>query len=1159
MRVLLLILVSALLLGCSTLHAQVTPLQGSNLRQKLIPVSSAPYQLDSVSIVPGSLRINGYADSIVLVDAVNAVIRFKTMIPVDSVFVIYRVFPLRFNAGVQRRSFDTVMDKFIGQPYVPDFGQQAADRFFDFGNITYNGSFGRGISFGNSQDAVVSSNLNLQLSGFLADSIELVAAITDNNIPIQPDGTTQQLNEFDRIFLQFKKRSWALSLGDIDIRQQPSYFVSFYKRLQGILFETNQQVSKSVSNRTLLSGSIAKGKFTRNVFQGQEGNQGPYRLTGANNEFFFVVLANTERVYIDGELMQRGDDQDYIINYNTAEIAFTPRRMITKDSRIQVEFEYSDRNYLNANLYAFNETSINNKLKIRLSAFHNSDAKNSSINQVLDPSQKMFLDSLGNNYQQAFYPHAVMEDFEPGKILYKKIDTLFDSSRDSIFVYSSHPDSARYNLSFVDVGQGFGDYLPDLNGANGKVFRWVAPISGMRQGRYQPAIFLVTPKKQQVVSVGADYNITENTNVNAELAMSNYDVNTFSSKGNADNKGYATRIALRNRSVLGKHSLISELHFENVASKFRPVERLRSVEFYRDWGLPLVVGQEQEQLVIASLQLTNNKENNLRYQFYNFQRGAGFSGIRNVVTHQQNLKGWRFNNVLQLTNMSGDKDHGYFFRPTLSVIKSFKVLKDHALFANYSVEHNEIKDRRTDSIALQSFSFSILQAGIRSPENNANKWSLIYYTRTDAYPYAYKLVKSDRSQNIQLTAELMKSEKRQLRFNATYRNLTALSTNVSNIQSDKSLLGRTEYQFNEWKGLVIGNILYEVGAGQEQKRDYAFLEVPAGQGEFTWNDYDNNGLQSLNEFEIALFPDQAKYIRIFTPTNDFIKANYNTLNYSVSVNPKNVIRQQGAGSIGKFISRINLQSSLQINKKEVASALVSFNPFSNPLSDSSLLTLNEILVNTFSYNRFSTKWGLDINNARNSARALLTYGYETRKLNEWTAKIRLNVSREILLDLTGKKGANILSSSNIKFNNRNYNIDQHSLEPRITFTKGSNFRVITGYRFGTRKNTIGELEKAVSNAINLETKYNILQSTSVLAKFTYQDIAFTSNNSTPNTNSTTSYMLLEGLLPGKNFLWTLDLTKRLSSSLEMNIQYEGRRAGESRTVHVGRASIRAIL
>jgi hypothetical protein len=1130
----------------------------SNLRQKWVRTDGKTIQLDSLSLIPNSIHIQAFPDSLFAVDEINARIIFLQKPPIDSVLVRYRVFPGRLNASTQRMVYDSVINNFLGTPYVPDFGREADQRFFDFGNINYNGSFGRGIAFGNSQDAVVTSNLNLQISGYLADSIEIAAAITDNNIPIQPDGTTQQLNEFDRIYLSFKKKNWQLSLGDIDLRQNESYFVSFYKRLQGIAFETTSEVGKKSTNRTLVSGSVAKGKFTRNVFQGQEGNQGPYRLTGANYEFFFVVLANTERVFIDGELLQRGEDQDYVINYNTAEIAFTPKRMITKDSRIQVEFEYSDRNYLNANMYGYNETNLNDKVKIKLSAFNNSDSKNSPINQTLDPAQKVFLDSIGGNINRAFYPISTIDTFTAGKILYQKIDTLYDNITDSIYVFSVNPDSAQYSLSFLDVGQGNGNYNPEFNGANGKVFRWVQPLNGVKQGRFEPAVFLVTPKKQQVFSAGVDYQVSKSTFVSTELGMSNYDENTFSSKDNADNKGYAGRILLRNTIPISKakgKNLVSEFGYESISAKFKPLERLRSVEFYRDWSLPYVVPLENEQLLNASTQLSDKQQNSIKYQFTNYRRGEDFNGFKNSLFHAQDINGWKFNNQLMLSSINSLLQKGYFFRPVFSLSRKLEHLKNYTMQVSYSMEHNELHNKLTDSVTLQSFSFNTIQATLKSAEDKPNKWGISYFTRADAYPIGTELIKADRSQNVTLFTELLKNENRQLRFSTTYRNLKVKTVALNGLKSDESLLGRADYQFNEWKGFVTGNILYEIGSGQEQKRDYSFLEVPAGQGEYTWNDYDNNGLQSLNEFEIALFPDQAKYIRIFTPTNDFIKANYNQFNYFFALNPKAIAKN---GSDG-FLSRINFQSTLQINKKEVAKGIVQLNPFAAPLNDSSLIILSQVFANTFSFNRFSNRWGLDMINSRNSGKALLTYGYESRLFNEWSIKGRVNITKDILFDLTARVGTNQLNTSNVKFGNRNYNILQNAMEPRITLTKGAIIRVITGYRFSVKSNTIGDEEQAVIHSINNEIKYNILQSTSILGKFTFSNIDYTSAKGVPNANSTTSYILLEGLMPGKNYLWNLDLTRRLSNSIEINIQYEGRKPGTSRVVHVGRAAIRAIL
>ncbi len=1139
----------------------------SNLRKKLVSTHTKSITLDTFSIIPNTLNISGVPATEYTIDYVNAQLSWNHQFPFDSIWVSYRVFSMKLNAVTKRLNFDSISNNFMLSPsvYKNRSGQQD-DRFFNFGNINYNGSFGRGISFGNSQDAVVTSNLNLQMNGFLADSIELAAAITDNNIPIQPDGTTQQLNEFDRIFLQFKKRDWKLSLGDIDIRQDRNYFLNFYKRMQGAAFEITTHIAPGLNNSTLLSGSIAKGKFTRNIFQGLEGNQGPYRLTGANNELFFVVLANTERVFIDGQPMQRGEDQDYVINYNTAEISFTPKRMITKDSRIQVEFEYADRNYLNTNLYFSDEMNVKENLKIRFSIFNNVDARNSPINQTLDPAQKVFLNKLGDSTNNAFYPVATRDTFSAGKILYKKIDTIYNGTilRDTVFVYSVNPDSAIYNVSFLEVGQGYGDYIPDLSAANGKVYQWVAPINGIKQGRFSAATFLVTPKKQQVVSVGLDYNISKHTSLSTEFGYSNYNINTFSQKDKNNDKGNAIKIQLRNAYQVGapaKHlKLQTEAGYEYVDARFKPLERLRNVEFARDWGLPYILLPENETIYNAGIQLSDAGKNSIKYQFVSYLRGSYFKGFRNSILQTQQIKGWRLNNQINLSNSNSTTEKGFFFRPTIDVSRELTKLRNYIIGSSFIVEHNETHNKFTDSVSLTSFKFQTLQVYLKSSEKKLNRWGITWFTRSNKYPLGKDLAKADRSQNINLSTELLKNEHHQFRLNVTYRDLTILQKNLNTQSADQSLLGRAEYQVNKWKGLLTGNVLYEVGAGQEQKKDFTFLEVPAGQGQYVWIDYNNDGLQSLNEFELAQFQDQAKYIRIYTPTNEFIKANYNTFNYSISLNPRTVIDIYKSTGIKKLLTKMNLQSSLQLFKKEIAKSTIQLNPFINTLNDTSLISLNSIFINSFSFNRFSTKWGIDLNNARNHGKALLTYGYESRRFEEWSLKGRLNIIKSLSADIDCRRGINSLSTSNIKFDNRNYYLDIYSVEPRISVTKGTNFRLMTGYKFTDKKNQENDLEAYQSHAFNSEIKYNILQSSSILTKFTYSIIDFSSRkNQTVNSNSTVSYIMLDGLLPGKNYLWNVDVTKRLSNNLEMTIQYEGRKPGTAKTVHVGRASLRALL
>ena len=1143
------------------LHAQQT----GNLRQKKIPtgqlIGVRPILLDSLSIIPGSLVIDAPVTSYHL-DAASATFTWKpgAVFMQDSIAILYRVFPFLLEKQAVRYTLDTDQAAVI-RPQAGPSDIPGENSLFKFGKIDYNGSFGRSMSIGNNQNAVFNSEFNLQMNGYIGDSIHLSAALTDDNIPIQPDGTTQQLNEFDKILLQFSKRNWEINLGDIDLRTSGSYYVNFYKRLQGASYRQDLQLGRDVKTSTTLSGAIAKGKFARNVLAVTEGNQGPYRLQGNNNELYFVVLAGTEKVYLDGVLLTRGEDQDYTIDYNQAEITFTPKHMITQDSRIQVSFEYADRNYLNTMLYAQNKTDFSNKFTLTVSAYNNQDAKSQPINQTLDKDKRAFLAAIGDSIQNAFYPFAQKDTFSTDKIMYKKIDTVYGNQHDSVFVYSTSPDSARYQLYFAEVGPSKGNYVPLMNAANGKVFIWVAPVNGVPQGNYEPAEFLATPKKQQLLSVKADYHPDSSFNFSTELATSNTDQNTFSDIGNGDNNGYAGKFTAqknfrfdKNTSRAAPYLLQTTGSFEFQSEGFRTVEILRPVEFARSWGLDLIPENSRDQLGTLHFLLSQLNMGEIDYDFQTYMRGDGYRGYKHELGYRHHSRtGWNFNEQLSYTKIHTTSAGGYYWKPVLDVSKTLKAWHNLTLGGRYEAEQNQIQDNLTDSMHPASYGYETITAYLSSDPGQMNNWSLTYTGRKNKLPAGSRLVGADHSRNLSFDLQLLKNRYQQVKLKATYRELTVdnASLTASDVP-DRSFLGRVAYIVRSKSGFLTGNALYETGAGQEQKRDFSFYEVAPGQGQYTWNDYNKDGIKQLTEFEIAAFSDEATYIKIYTPTNEYIQADYTQFNYSVALDPRRIFSDSVTG-LNKVFRSVQFRSSLQSAKKQYAQGGPVFNPFATGVADTSLLNFNYIFTNTLSYGQMDSKWGLDLTRLINYNKSLLTYGSEATKVTTWDLKGRWQLAPSYNLSFEQQFGTHNLTTP--AFDSRNFQLTSMSANPTLTYTNRTKWRLMGGYAYEKIKNK--EMyggQSATNRTVQMEGKYNAVQQTSITARFQYTDIDFTGDPS-----STVGYNMLEGLLPGKNYRFVIELNKRLMNNLELSFQYEGRKSGDAKLIQIGRASIRAIL
>lgn len=1136
----------------------------SNLRTRKVAVQYPSQKIDSFSIAPGTFKMQGISDELYALNEVDAIIQWKAHPPVDSISISYRVFPAKLNAVVKKYDYDSLVSFIaVGQTYIAKANDKYQSPLLDFGTLQTEGSIGRSLSFGNTQDAVVNSSLNLQLNGIIGDSLELSAAVTDNNIPIQPDGNTQDLRDFDRIFLQVKKRKWEANFGDMDIRANKNYFLNFYKRLQGVSFLTENKIAKNVSNKLLVSGAVAKGKFTKNILNVIEGNQGPYRLSGANGELYFIVMANTERVFIDGILMARGEDNDYVINYNTAEITFTAKRLITKDSRVQVEFEYADRNYLNSQIYLNNEISFSKKGNLYFGLFSNADAKNSAIDISLDAQQKQLLFNIGDSIDKAFYHTAAADTFSAGKILYRKTDSLHNSIlyKDA-YVQSTDKNLPLYKVTFSYLGPGKGNYVPLQSVANGKVFQWVPPVNNVPAGEWEPVGLLVTPKKSQIITLGGDYLLSKHTLLKAEAAMSNYNKNLFSSKDKSDDNGFAGKIFISNAGkainlLRKKWAMANNAGFEYVQQSFKPVERLRNIEFLRDWSLPINVMPANEYIISAGTELKDSSVNFLRYNLTQYSRSDRFRGWQHLLSSYNQFNGWTFSNMISLTSFNYDTASGSFFRPYAELKKRLNKLGNIETGLKYSGEYNQVNNKAGYKSPL-SFGFDLYEAFVKSNQSKENKIGLSFFRRKDYLPYGKELKAADYSNNYALSAELMKNENRRAKFNVTYRQLQVLNASVSRQKDDRSLLGRAEYDFREWQGLLTGNLFYETGSGQEQKREYTYIEVPAGKGFYTWNDYNADGIPQLNEFETALFADQKKYVRIFTPSNEYVKANFIQFNYSLNIEPKAVLKGvENSSFLTKLIKKINAVSALQVSKKVLSDGAFLFNPFVKNIDDTTVVNLNSFLSNSIFYNRTNTNWGADFSHAISSSKSLLSYGLESRSMKSLGGKLRIKAGKNIVANLAMKHVLNSLASSAAKFENRNYKIDQYNFEPSLVYVYKSNLRVVAGYVFSQKNNTIDSLERASSNALNTEVKFNILSNSSVTGKFTFNNIAFKAYPAAQNTP--VGYVMLDGLLPGKNFLWTLEYTRMLGKNIEMSINYEGRKPGGANVVHLGRASVKAVF
>ena len=1182
----------------------------------------------------------------------------------DSLLVCYRVLPLRLTAARFRRP-RSLMDS-IGfrqsSMRMEDFSVK--EQILNTPGINKTGNLSRGLSFGNTQNVFVNSALNLQLEGQLAENIHLTAAISDQNVPFQPEGNTQQLQQFDRIYLTLTNPIWNLTAGDVVLRNKPDYFLRYYKNIQGAAAEANFGPpivglsgfgpSQGVANATFLngvagqvpgggiagpspatlnppaisqpqltdpaghspnrqvpgvapplplgdqaplagstvstggvrrglvwrsstavSGGVAKGKFASLDVPPIENVQGPYRLNGPNGEQFIIVLANSEKVYLDGRLQTRGFDADYTIDYNLAEVTFTPRHLITRNSRIKIDFEYSDLNY-SRSLVAASHYQQLGRLSVHGNFYQEADNPNNALNLNLNDTTVLKRLRRAGNVAVAEVAGGDSVAYSRSQVLYRRNPTTGRFSR------AVGADTLRgvYSVRFTDVGQGSGDYFLSTDVAdqtnNGRVYKYVAPVAGVRQGRYLPVRRIPTPLLKQLATVGVSLQVDSSTTVFVDVARSRLDRNRFSPVSDQDGAfrvGYVVQdrrlpVALAVGPLRG-YRLRSTMDYEYTGKRFAPIDRYRDIEFDRNWSnvsntanVGAAAVAREDNIFNFSLGASRDLNHSVNYRLSRRFRPGEVNGVQHWLDAAQQVGNLQMRGSLFLLNSQAGRFNSSWTRgEATGRYVGGRIVPGYA----YRFDKNLVSSTRTDTIRSANY-FDEHDVFLQSRDSARTQFRFDYTYRRDQTPNREQtaLQRRGTAQTWQGTLASRLGKNQDVRVLGTYRDLDSLG-----LARNRTVLGQLFYNVGLLQNQVRSELNYSIATGRELKRDYSFLAVPAGQGTHYYaGDLNKNGAQDKDEFFEAQTPDAQfrTFIKVYLPTNDYITAYTNRLAYRLTTAAPRGWRE--AGGWRAVASHFATLTSITVDRRTTDPAVLKrLSPFSFNKEDNQLLAFNQLFRNTLYFNRSNPIFGAELTLQQTQQKTQLVQGFDLRNLSTQSLLLRRILASTFTGRLTAARDIREATSSYLA--SRNYRLLIYSVQPEISYQPTPALRLTGTYAHTWKQNTLtaalptlptptpAETNPGIFDDLGLEARLSQVSKRTVSAATHYTRVQFNADRAA--LNSVVAIEILNALRPGSNFTWNLNVEQRLSNGLNITLAYDGRKASGLNTVHTGRMQVAVLF
>lgn len=208
--------------------------------------------------------------------------------------------------------------------------------------LDFTGSKSMAVSVGEGGGLGLDATLLLEVKGQLAENVFVEGRLSDQNVPLQPEGNTATLKELDTKYMRIYGRNYDATLGDYELKQGVAGVDAVNARVSGLRGAYRGEVA---NHRFGVQAALAQtqGIFSSDTLRGVDGKQRGYYLRGRDGRIFIRVLPGTETVWRNGSKLGRGSD--YTIDYSEGRIDFLNRVAVSSENLFAIEFEYAEEDY----------------------------------------------------------------------------------------------------------------------------------------------------------------------------------------------------------------------------------------------------------------------------------------------------------------------------------------------------------------------------------------------------------------------------------------------------------------------------------------------------------------------------------------------------------------------------------------------------------------------------------------------------------------------------------------------------------------------------------------------------------------------------------------------------------------------------------------------